>query len=273
MPAINPARLKLRVTQLLELFDDPVGFVKDLHELNNFYADRTRKPGRGGPRLAQINAYNVPKQVLRQIEGMVAVKAAADPDASLELVDALWLEPWLECRLLAVHILGLVPPNPPERIIERMTAWGDDCGINHQLDSSLADGLIQLRKEAPRRFLRLLESWVSSPKISTRRLGLRVIPPLVSDSNFVNLPAIFNMISPLMQNADLITDFDLGNAVATLAKRSPQETAYFIKHIISISDRTGLDVFTRQILENFPVQVREDMRVFLRKTREVTKEQ
>jgi hypothetical protein len=272
MPAITPARLKIQVTQLVEGFGNPIEFVAELHDLLDFYADRTRKPGRGGPRMAQIRAYHVPKQVIRQIESLLTPKVAADEEAALALADSLWVEPWLECRLIGLYILWSVSLNPPGRIIDRIKKWGEECGVDHQLDSSLATGLVQLRKDAPARFFSLLESWIQSPKLATRRLGLRVIPPLVSEPDFVNLPVIFRLLLPFMQKEDLITDADLIAAISALAKRTPKETAYFLKQSLSLSDQPGVDVFIRRILDSFPEQDRDEMKVYLRQRSENLRE-
>ena len=94
----------------------------------------------------------------------------------------------------------------------------------------------------------------------------------VEDPDFVNLPVIFRMISPLLLNVDLITDIDFRVAIGALAKRSPQETAYFLKQVMSRSTHDGLDVLTRKILGNFPIQYQEDMRLYLRQRREELRE-
>jgi hypothetical protein len=268
MPAINPARLKIQVTHIVEKFGNPTEFRAELHDLLNFYADRTRKPGRGSPRLTQIRAYNVPRQVIRQIESLLAPKISSDPDAALILADALWQEPWLECRLLAVGVLSSVPSNPPERIIERITSWGEECGVDRQLDTALAVGFVKLRIDVPKRLFRLLESWTTSPNPAARRLGLRVVPHLVDDRSFENLPAIFGLISPLIENTDLITDVDLMEAISSLARRSPQETVYFLKQSLAKSDQSGMDVFIRRIMDAFPEENRQALRKFLRQRRE-----
>jgi len=268
MPAINPARLRIQVTNLVEKFAMPKEFLADLHSIFDFYADRTLKPGRGGPRFANIKAYNVPAQVLRQIEGMLNLKIAEDFDMALMLADELWSQKWLECRLLALSIIGQIPASSPEPIIERITAWGTECGIDRQLDISLATGLIRLRKEAPNRFFQLVEGWLTSSKLSDRKLGLRIIPPLVNEPEFENLPAIFNLLSPIFENSSKITDIDLIDALSSLVKRSPQETAYFLKQSLAKSDRVGIDVLIRKVMNDFPVQIREDLRAYFRQRRE-----
>jgi hypothetical protein len=268
MPAINPARLRIQVTNLIEKFSLPKEFLADLHSMFDFYADRTLKPGRGGPRFANIKAYNVPTQVLRQIEGALSLEVSKDLDTALILVDELWAQKWLECRLLALSIIGQISASPPEPIIERITAWSAECGIDRKLDISLATGLIRLRKEAPNRFFQLLEGWLTSSNIAARKLGLRVIPPLVENQDFENLPAIFNLLSPIVETSSKVTDIDLIDALSALARRSPQETAYFLKQSLAKSDQVGLDALIRKVLNDFPTQLREELRIYFRQRRE-----
>ena len=51
MPAIQLARLKIQVTDLLTHFSDPTNFVTELHTLLDFYADRIS----GAQRLSNGN--------------------------------------------------------------------------------------------------------------------------------------------------------------------------------------------------------------------------
>ncbi|MBU0512518.1 MAG: DNA alkylation repair protein [Chloroflexi bacterium] len=265
MPAIQPARLKIEITKIIAHFSDPVEFVRSLHDLFDFYADRTRHPGRGGKPFSLVRAYNVHRQVLQQIEGDLAPKAAADPERALALADALWQENWLECRLLAIAILGEIPPDPPERVVERIQAWGRECGQDRQLDASLMVGLVQLRKETPELFLRILETWITSPDLASQKVGLRVLPPLVEDASFENLPAVFHLIAPLVRNVDTVLEVDLLGVLHALAQRSPRETAYFLRQSLIMSNRPGVTSLVWQSLRAFPPEVEASLRELLRR--------
>ena len=48
MPAIQLARLKIQVTELLKYFSVPKDFLRELHAMLDFYADRTRRSGQSG---------------------------------------------------------------------------------------------------------------------------------------------------------------------------------------------------------------------------------
>jgi len=265
MPAIQPARLKIEISKIVAHFGAPVEFVRAIHDLFDFYADRTHRPGRGGKPFSLVRAYNVPRQVLRQIEVELAPKAAVDPERALVLADAIWQENYLECRLLAIAILGEIPPDPPEQVVERIQAWGRECGEDRQLDASLIVGLARIRKETPELFLRILETWITSHDLASQKVGLRVLPPLVKDVSFENLPAVFHMITPLVRNVDTVLEVDLLAVLHALAQRSPQETAYFLRQSLAISDQPGIASLVWQSLYSFPPEIETSLRELLRR--------
>ena len=90
MPAIHPARLKKQVAQLVNNFEQPDGFVRSLHQLMSYYAERIQRPGQSGEPTPLITAYKVRRPVLRQIQGALAPLAKSKPEAAITLCDALW---------------------------------------------------------------------------------------------------------------------------------------------------------------------------------------
>jgi hypothetical protein len=62
MPAIQPARLRQQAALMVEHFDQPAAFVRSLHHLLEYYADRAHRPGQAGKPPALLAAYNVPLQ-------------------------------------------------------------------------------------------------------------------------------------------------------------------------------------------------------------------
>jgi hypothetical protein len=49
-----------------------------------------------------------------------------------------------------------------------------------------------------------------------------------------------------------------------LARRTPQETAFFLRHNLGISESTDTPWFTRQIIREFPIDTQESLRQLLR---------
>ena len=142
MPAIHLARLKIQITELLTHFERPVDFVRELHALLEFYADRTRRLGQSGKPKPLSQAYNVPRQVMRRIKSDIRKLVVDDSESAQALADQLWVDSWFECRLLAVNILGMFPLDPPSIVEGRLQSWGKDCREDTLLEALLEDGAV-----------------------------------------------------------------------------------------------------------------------------------
>jgi hypothetical protein len=263
MPAIQPARLKIRVSQLIERVNTPIEFISMFEDLLEFYSDRTQKPHRGSPRVSLIPTYNVPSQVTKLIEGMLQSDLETHPERAIALADSLWCEKWLEAKILALVILGWISPEPPERIIDRLKIWGQECGEDQVLNESISRGLVSLMKETTYEFFDLLEFWLNSQDPATQKIGLRIIPPLVDNPEFNNLPRIFRSITPFIQQTDKVPDIVVIKLIRALAHRSPQETAFFLQRNLASTENENIYCLIRQSLSAFSSPVREDMQNFL----------
>ncbi len=252
MPAIHLARLKIQITELLTHFTEPSDFLRELHTLLDFYADRTRRPGRSGKPKPLIQAYNVPRQVMRRIYSDIAPLVVADPENALVLADQLWTDPWYESRLLAVSILGILPPCPISVIVERLQAWGKTCREDALLDALLDDGAVQVRSEFPEEYFFLVEGWLTDGDKLSGKLGLRAMPALILNPEFENLPALFRLLGPLVRESSSALETDLIQAVRALGQRSPQETAFFLQQNLNAPHKSGLTLIIRRSLDVFP---------------------
>lgn len=266
MPAIQPARLKIQVSQLVEKYPSPKEFLAGFHDLLFYYADRTRSPGRGGIKYSLIRAYRVPKQVLREIERGLRPLVIDQGEQAFDLVDALWLEGWLETRILSLMILGWVPLEPVNRIVSRLEAWGQTCKDDSALLEVLAVLIASLWKADPRG-PSLLESWLRSQDPAARKLGLRLIPFLIQLPSFQYLPTIYNLLMPYVQRSNLVPDPDLLVVVRALAAKSPPETAYFLERNLA-AENPGVPTLIRQCLDAFPPPIRVDLQALLYQRRE-----
>ena len=240
MPAIQLARLKIQVTELLTHFTVPVDFVRELHRMLDFYADRTRRSGQSGKPKPLIQAYNVPRQVMRRIESDITPMVIADPESALLLADQLWLDAWYESRILAIAILGMLPPEPTDVILERLQAWGRGCRDDALLATLLDKGAAPIRTEFSNEYFLLVENWLTSGDIPSRKVGLRAMPALIQNPDFQNLPVLFRLIAPSVRESTSALEADLIQVVRALGRRSPQETAYFLQQNLKASHKSGL---------------------------------
>jgi hypothetical protein len=256
MPAILLSRLKIQAARLADLTTQPDIFVRSLRGILDFYSDRTRRPGQSGEPPPLLPAYHVPSPVLRQIMLELAPQLSADQSKGLALSTALWNQEQFECQLLAVRILGLLPVEPLEPVHDRLKKWAKE-GEERVLTELLTTGLTRWRSEASNSFLGLVEEWLSSSSFHEQKMGLRALLPLIQDPDFGNLPVLFRILNPLVRVAPSQIRPDLVPVLKTLANRSPQETAYFLRHNMAAQDTAWV---TRQVLTEFSKETQISLR-------------
>lgn len=264
MPAIQPARLRQQAVLLSQHFDQPAAFVRNLQYIFEFYAERIRRHGLKGRPAAMLPAYQVPQPVLRFLLQEISPLADADPPAGLALCDALWEQEMLEYRQLACLLLGSIPVTDPSLVLLRIRSWVESQPENILLDAIFKHGLVYLRRHYPQQVLDLAESWLNGSQPLEKQLGLRVLSSIIQDPYFDNLPVLFRMIHPLCQATPAAVRPDVLNLLESLARRSPQETAHFLRQTLNLPDSPQTPWLVRQVLHAFPEDIQKSLRHTLR---------
>lgn len=264
MSAIQLARLKKQASQLADMVDQPEEFVHGLHDVLDFYADRTHRPGQAGEPPPLLSHYRVPIPVLRQIESEVAPRLDQQSQDNLQLLDRMWEEPNFEFRLLAATFLGKISPSPPEAVTERIFAWASSSAEQRLLSVLLVQGMERTRNEALDVFLQQVGKWLAGPTVLSQQIGLRALLPLITEGNFENIPAIFRLITPFTRELPAPLRPDLLDIINELARRSPRETAYFLKQNLELPGSTDTAWVIRQSLRQFTNETWESLHEALR---------
>lgn len=256
MPAILLSRLKIQTVRLAELIPTPDLFARSLRTILEYYSDRTHRPGQSGEPPPLLPAYNVPHPVLRQILRELAPQLSVDQSKGLAICDALWRQEQFECRLLAARILGLLPVEPLEPVYERLLVWVQE-DEERVLNELLTHGLTRWRKEAPTSYLVRLGEWLKSSSFNEQKLGLKALLPLIEDPSFNNLPVLFRLLNPLVRVAPSPIRPDILPVLRSLAKRSPNETAFYLRQNMTAQDTPWL---TRKVLAEFSASLQLSLR-------------
>lgn len=264
MPAIQPARLKHQVADLVSHYDQPPVFVRDLHALLDFYSDHTQRPGQAGIPSPLMEAYNAPPPVMRQVWHELSKTIHTHPNAALHLSDALWAEPNVDLQLLAAHLLGQLPLVPLEPLVDRLQAWVHSDPDRRLLDGLLEYSLIRFQQEAPDQLLELISSWLSSHELSAQHAGLRALLPFVSDPGSQHLPIIFRLVTPYTRIAPSRLRSDIVDVLAALAHCSPSETAYLLRQNLTTPDNPDTPWLIRQVLDDFPAETQAGLRTAMK---------
>jgi len=263
MPAIDLARLKKQTARLADLFDQPSAFLREHREILDFYVNHSLR-SQGVAPSSVLPTYRTPQVVLRQIETELGSVAEKQPIQALELADALWDEGWLETRLLAAYLLGRIPPQE-ERLLARLTAWTQAVRDPSVRAALLTTSLTRLRKETPDLFLVLVREWLHPARQRMWSNGLQAIVPLISSSEFDNLPPIFETVNPIFKASPAALQFDLQELLIALYSASPDETLHFLDQILKATSSPLPAVSIRRMLPDLPQELQTHLRELLRK--------
>jgi hypothetical protein len=177
----------------------------------------------------------------------------------------LWDEGALETRLLAAFLLGRIPPQE-ERLLPRITAWTQQIRDPNVRAALLSTSLTRMRKETPDQFLTLVREYLHPERTRSWSNGIQALIPMIADTDFENLPAIFDIVEPIIEEAPSTLQNDLTDLIVALYRASASETIFMLKHVLSNSQNPMTAVTLRRISPNFPPPLQKELRSLLRTT-------
>ncbi|MCP4142271.1 MAG: DNA alkylation repair protein [Chloroflexi bacterium] len=258
MPAINLAKLNKEAARLADLFGEPAAFIRELREMLESYVNRTLRTRDAVAAASTLPTYRTPGVILRRIESELSPLAKENADQALELADQLWDEGYLETHLLAAFLLGHISPKE-ERLLARLTVWTQKVRDPNVRTSLLTHSLARLRKETPEDFLALVTEWLYPHREQFWSNGLQALLPLIKNPTFENLPPIFNLIEPVIEEAPTLLQKDIQNIILALYQDAPTETSYFLKSLVKKSENPKTKILLRRILPSLPTPFQESL--------------
>jgi hypothetical protein len=161
-------------------------------------------------------------------------------------------------------MLGTIPVTTAgSGVIDHLRSWAN-ANENLRLISALMEnGTLLLRRDALNQLLALIDIWLTDPNPAQQAVGVQAIIALVNDRSFENLPAVFRLLGPPVQNVHPRLQADLQFALQALIKRTPTETAYFLRQALSLSIGTGTARLIRRCLPEFGADLQAGLRTAL----------
>lgn len=263
MPAIDLTRLRKQAARLADFFFLPDEFMKHLREMLEFYVNYTLRTVENVAPGSNLKTYRTPPAVLTQIQNELRLKAEENPHFALELADVLWDEGALETRLLASYLLGRIPPQE-ERLLPRVTAWTQQIRDPNVRVALLTTSLARMRKETPDQFLILVREYLHPERARSWANGIQALIPMIADSDFENLPAIFDLVEPVIEAAPSTLQYDLTDLIVALYRASASETVFMLKQILNAAENPMTAVTLRRISPDFPPPLQKELRDLLR---------
>lgn len=251
MAAIDLTRLNKQIESLKDVFSQPAEFRNRLHETLQFYHRYAHRQHKDAVPVSFMRVYDLPEQILPQVANGLSLKARQDAGETLAVVDELWQDEHFEARDLAAHLLGQVPLAAREMVFQRISQWSSVPMDRAVTKSVFSKGCQRLRSEDPQGWTEFVGNLLASPLERQQNHGLYALSLLVEQAHSDQLPQFFRWIRPFIQSDQTLIQPNLSQVVANLAKRSPSETAYVLKEVLSDTDGSGIEQRVRSYLQYF----------------------
>ena len=260
MPAINPSRLQIQIEELLVYFNKPDAFHHRLRDLFSLYANRTLQFGQTPNPAPIFPKYHLPPPLIRQLQMAIKPHLEKDPKISLKCADQLWEDPYFEIKQFAIFILGNIPVEEPDPIIDRLASW-----IEAELDDALKSellsiGTFSLQKDFPSTWEKFLQSLLDQGNPKMVSLGIQGLIEGVKTRKIENFPMVFRLISPIIKDPHTANMKALENLIEEMSKQSSTETVYFLKQTLSLSQSNETLRLIKRCLPLLPEKDRQDLK-------------
>jgi hypothetical protein len=255
MPAVQLVRLKKQLEDLTALFAQPEAFVVRLRSIFEQYGDLTYHAGQATKPASLLLAYRAPAMLMKQLEVNLAPLCGSFPQEALAIIDQLWQDDFLEPRQLACFLLGQTALAPLQAVLNRLESWPKNTTDSQLIDALFSSGSQRLRREAPDRWLDVLRDWMGTSDLPMHKYALIALLPFILDREFENLPVVYNLITPALQQDSDNLQSELQKVLTSLARRSPVETGYFLRQILATNNEPTLQRLIRRCLPSFPLEI------------------
>lgn len=259
MPAIDLERLRKQASRLADFYFLPDEFMKHLREMLNSYVNHTLRTKENVAPGSNLKTYRTPAAVIAQIENELRAKAEDNAVFTLDLVDLLWSEESLEARLLASYLLGCIPPEE-EDLLPRITSWLGQTRDSQIRSEILSTSLSRMRKETPQQFLSLIRELLHPNRTLSWSNGIQALLPVIAETSYTNLPALFDMIEPVIINAPPALQSDITELIIALYRASASETVFILRQILADPENTSTAITLRRISRDFPPSLQREIR-------------
>jgi DNA alkylation repair enzyme. len=260
MPAVELSRLHTQIRLVTQHFASAPDFVKYLCDVYEFYGDRTFSESDAGARSLTAPAYNVTPLINHQFELAFGKLCIENPLSTLDVIDELWRQPKLEPRRLAAYLLGKIPVEYSEQVIQRLKKWsveGEDRDLMKYLQNY---GSQNLRLHASDLWLKVIRSWLESQNSQDVIFGLQSLLPLILDPEEANLPQIFPLVRLELSDPQPRSTFALQTVIDAMARRTPNETVYLLKSALRDPHSKELPRLVRRLLTAFPEEQQKSLK-------------
>jgi len=263
MPAVDLPRIKRQIHDLMDYFHAPAAFRREINHLFFNYAHHALNFSDYSKRKPLIPSYHLPAPLVRQLEIDLKPIINQYSQAALALADELWQDSYIEVQKTAIFILNAALSDNPAPIRERLETW-----LTPEMDNDLAAYLItqgtkNLSTSFPKAWEKMVDVWLDQKQPKMTAFGLQAVIESVKNPNYSNLPNIFRLVSPFIQEPQSIFRHELELLITALAERSPTETGFFILQILALSSSKLTRRLVKNCLPAFSQTIQQELQLIL----------
>jgi hypothetical protein len=271
MTAVQLTQLKQKIKELLFLFSEPQAFRKQLQEIFEFYGYHVYHPGRNSKDQNLMPSYRLNPIILQQMERALILPSQRNPNEALDLADELWLDTHKEIKLIGAFILGQISIEAKSQVVDRINTWYNAETHQELINVALGKSSMTIRQSDPESWVGIMTQWLNHPEDKTKLIALNAIHATLADPLFVNIPPIYNILSPILRKPEQALQNKIYEVLRALAHRSPAETAYYLRQIISTSNHPRTIRLIRRVLPAFEPQDQRKLKEALDLTKTANK--
>ena len=258
MPSINLIRLRKQIARLGIFLEVPVEFVSEYKGLLEFYHQWAHHQHAERIPDSFMLSYDLPPQVIAEIEFGLKPFLQDKPQLILPIVDALRKDMHFECSLLAAFMLGQIPFGQGQILKEYLRGWLEAPLDRAVLEAIFKKATTTLQQEDQLDYLVFLQTMSKSSNTRLANAGLIGLTLFLPSIEIDHLPKIFNTVSPLFQDPKVRQE-NLELLIQELAIKSPVETGYLIRQLLSDTEGSQIEVLARSFLQCLPAKTAESV--------------
>ena len=260
MPAVLLSRLEQQITAFSPTFNQPEIFVANLVALLELYSDRTYQAGYEVPSSSKTISYRVPSVVIHALELELRRLARNHTTDALHVADELWSGIRLELKELGISLLGFIPLESSDQVMDRIGKWAPCCSDRFLLEDLLTKSNPIILQEKSALWVEKSREWLGSKDSRLIILGVKSLEPLLDTDNFNDLPQIFDSIHSLVLNLKVDVFPEMVHLLEILVEKHPTETVAFLKQVIFESPVSATLRLIRKVLPALPNSIQISIR-------------
>ena len=120
--------------------------------------------------------------------------------------------------------------------------------------------LVELAIMLSEKWLELIENWLLSENLQTKKIGVSALTRLIQNKKFDYFPKIFRLLTPLFSEPKIEIRHDLMEIVTAMISRTEPETASFLISIAKLHANDENRVFIRKCLPLFNTNLQDEIK-------------